>query len=379
MTTAFETLTPICRDQVGGPMAWSGREVRKDRFVHQLSPASVAALEDLLVRTRDLAREDITADMCRHPDLDAPLKRAYRDVMFGQGLIVLRGFPVKDRALEDVERFYWFAMNHFGRMLGHNSMGHTMVRVQQEVMPQGVQPARGTKSNAELGFHNDSADILGLLCVREPISGGASQFSSGIAAHNTILAEHPEILPILYRGFPHHRRSEQYDDQPDVTPYNVPVFSTNKRGEISIHWGYSSIAPAMHVLGKSLTAEEERAIQIIREVLEHQQIEFQICAGEAYIANNFAMCHARSEYVDAADPARRRLLLRAWTEVPSEDRRLPEGRDYFHMENKDGRLGYDRVPGRAEKLSTNEYVNVSSDLAEMFKAAQRKPKFKEGV
>ena len=49
------------------------------------------------------------------------------------------------------------------------------------------------------------------------------------------------------------------------------------------------------------------------------------------------------------------------------------------MENKDGRLGYDRVPGRAEKLSTNEYVNVSSDLAEMFKAAQRKPKFKEGV
>jgi hypothetical protein len=376
MTETIKILTPICHEQVDSPMAWSGAEVGKERFVHRFSPKNVAALEELFLRTRHLDREQITRDMCAHPDLDDVLQEAYRDVMFGQGLIVLAGFPVQNRPLDEVERIYWIAMNHFGvRMLQHNSMGHTMVKVQQEILPEGVQPARGTKSNAELGFHNDSSDILGLLCVHEPISGGASQFTSGVAAHNTILAEHPEILPILYRGFPHHRRTEQWDDQPDITPYDVPVFSTNTRGEISIHWGYSSIAPSMAILGRTLSPEEERAIAILREVLDRQQIEFQICAGEAFIANNFAMCHARSDYVDSPEPTKRRLLLRAWTEVPDEHRRLPKGREFFHMENRDGRLGYDKVPGRDERLATNEYQGMSPEVAAMIRAAQAKPKF----
>ena len=67
--------------------------------------------------------------------------------------------------------------------------------------------------------------------------------------------------------------------------------------------------------------------------------------GDASMANNYAMCHSRSDFVDGPDPERRRLVLRAWIEVPIEDRRLPIGREFFHMENEGGRLGYDLVPG----------------------------------
>ena len=57
-----------------------------------------------------------------------------------------------------------------------------------------------------------------------------------------------------------------------------------------------------------------------------------------------------------------------------EDRRLPIGRVFFHMENKDGRLGYDVVPGRDGSIARNDYANVDEDLAALFRAAQVKPK-----
>jgi hypothetical protein len=60
-------------------------------------------------------------------------------------------------------------------------------------------------------------------------------------------------------------------------------------------------------------------------------------------------------------------------EVPLEDRRLTMGSEFFHMENKDLRLGYDPVPGRDATIARNDYVNVDEGLADLFKAAQAKP------
>lgn len=370
-----DLLTPIHTEPIEGPMAWVGADVSsKEVLAFDLTARHVAALESVLARTADRARDDITAEDARHPDLDADLRRGvYEPLMFGRGLVVVRGFPCDEHDIDELERIYWIFCSHLGYLVSNNSFGHRMVRVQEERLADGSQPARGTKSRAELAMHNDAADILGLLCVHQALEGGESQFASGPAAHNTILRDHPEILPILYRGFPHHRRSEQPDDQPDVTPYDVPIFSTNARGEVCINFTYSSIAPALETIGRQLTDEEERAIDILRRVLVRQQVEVRLERGEAALANNFAMCHSRSDFVDGDDPATRRCYLRAWMEVPIEDRRLPLGREFFHMENKDLRLGYDVVPGREAAIARNDYVNVDAKLAEMFKAAQAKP------
>src|SRR5581483_11512963 len=148
-------------------------------------------------------------------------------------------------------------------------------------------------------------------------------------------------------GFPQHRRSEQPDHQPAVTPYDVPIFSNN-HGRICINFTYSSILPALYELGRTLTDEEKEALDLLRETLVLNQLEIRMDPGEASIANNFAMCHSRSDFVNGGLPEQQRLVLRAWTEVPPEDRRLPVGREFFLMENAGGRLGYDRVPGREE-------------------------------
>lgn len=370
-----DILTPIRSEVIEGPMAWTGADITStDQIAFDLTARHIAALETLLARTADRERDELTLEDARHPDLDGDLRSGvYEQLMFGRGLVVVRGFPCDQHDIEDLERIYWLVCSHLGYLVAHTSLGSRMVRVQEEILPDGVQPARGTKSSGELAMHNDAADILSLLCVHQAKEGGESQFASGPAAHNTILATRPDVLPILYRGFPHHRRSEQPDDQPDVTPYDVPIFSTNSRGEVCINFTYSSIAPALQVIGRELSPEEEDALQVLRRVLVQQQAEVRLERGEAVMANNFAMCHSRSSFVDGDDPERRRCYLRAWMEVPVEDRRLPIGREFFHMENKDLRLGYDVVPGRADAIAANDYANVSDDLANLFKAAQVKP------
>jgi hypothetical protein len=366
--------TAIHTEQVNDAMAWTGADFSgDDDLAYPLTRATVAGLEELLLRTRDVPRDAIELEDVHHPDVDGPAREVYDEIIAGRGLVVVRGFPVAEHSLDDNERMLWCWLVHFGQLVSNNSFGHRMVRVQQEVLPGGVQPARGTKSASELAMHNDSADIFSLLWVHQAEQGGESQFSSGPAAHNTILATRPDILPILYRGFPHHRRSEQPDDQPDVTPYDVPIFS-NVEGRICINFTYSSIVPALHELGREFTPNEEEAIEILRRVLVQQQIELRMRPGDASMANNYAMCHSRSDFVDGDDPTRRRLVLRAWNEVPLEDRRLPIGREFFHMENEGGHLGYDPVPGREGRVAINDYDNVDAELAARFRAAQSKPK-----
>jgi hypothetical protein len=365
--------TAIHTEQIHDPMAWVGSDLSAADLVYPLTPATIAGLEELLVRVRDVPRDAIARDDVGHPDVDGCAREVYEELISGRGLVVVRGFPVDEHTIEENERMFWCWLSHFGRLVSNNSFGHRMVRVQQEVLPGGVQPARGTKSASELAMHNDAADLFSLLWVHQAEHGGESQFSSGPAAHNTILATRPEILPILYRGFPHHRRSEQPDDQPDVTPYDVPIFS-NVEGRICINFTYSSILPALHELGRELTPDEVEAIEVLRRVLVQQQVELRMQPGDASMANNFALCHSRSDFVDGTDPARRRLVLRAWNEVPLEDRRLPIGREFFHMENEGGHLGYDPVPGREGRIAINDYSNVDDDLAGMFRAAQAKPK-----
>ncbi|MBV9637951.1 MAG: TauD/TfdA family dioxygenase [Mycobacteriaceae bacterium] len=366
--------TAIYTQPVTDTMAWTGEDfTSKEDFAFDLSRKNVAALESILAATAGKDRDEITPEDARHPDLDDDLRRLYEEIMFGRGLACVRGFPIEQHSIEDLERIYWAFCTHLGYLVSNNSFGHRMVRVQEEVLPGGVQPARGTKSRAELAMHNDAADILSLLCVYPAAQGGQSQFASGPAAHNRILAERPDLLGVLYEGFPHHRRSEQPDDQPDVTPYNVPVFSQID-GRICINFTYSSILPAMHALSREFTAEQTEAIELLRRVLVEQQVEFRLESGEAAVANNFAMCHSRSDFVSSTDPKKARCFLRAWMEVPRGDRRLPIGREYFHMENKGLRLGYDIVEGRDGRISRNDYANVDTTLADMFKAAQAKPK-----
>ena len=152
-----------------------GRPRQGRSRVRPLHPQRPGARGRARPHPRRLPFDEIDSADCRHPDLDADLAAVYEAVVRGRGLAILRGVPVTEHPIDDVERIYWAIIGHFGRQLSQNSLGHRMVRVQEEVLPNGVQPARGTKSRAELAMHNDAGDVFGLLsCTRPPAAGRAS-------------------------------------------------------------------------------------------------------------------------------------------------------------------------------------------------------------
>ena len=93
--------TPILTEQTHDPIAWTGADFTgPDDFVYRLSAATVAGLEELLARTRNMPRDEIRREHVGHPDVDGPAREVYEEVVRGRGLVVVRGFPVATHTVE---------------------------------------------------------------------------------------------------------------------------------------------------------------------------------------------------------------------------------------------------------------------------------------
>jgi hypothetical protein len=339
-------MTPIHRAQIDHPMAWRGAELRKDDIAFDLSRRHAAALEEVLARVREtgLALGQIEPEHCRHPALDADFARIFDEIQKGRGIVIVRGIPAADHSDDEIATIFWALGTHFGRGVSQSARGDLLGLVRDETPAGEPESARGYTSRRELSLHVDLAQIVGLMCVRQAKSGGFSQYASGLAIHNEILATRPDLLPTLYRGFPYHRRGEEGPEQVPITPYDIPVFS-QRDGELSVFMVREIINAAFRDLGRSFTAQEIDAIDTFRATAQKLQFETRLEAGEATFLNNYTIMHARSEFEDGDEPQGKRLMLRLWLDT-ERDRRpvVPEIHIY---KNNGGRSGIDPQPGRA--------------------------------
>ena len=211
-------------------------------------------------------------------------------------------------------------------------------------------------------MHTDMCEVMCLMCVRDAAQGGENHLASAIAVHQEIQATRPDLLPILYRGFPYHRRGEQPNDQPGVSPYPVPVFC-KVDGHISTTYLRNHAIAGMAELGRELSAKELEALDRVRDVAAAQQISFRMSPGEAIILNNWTMYHSRSAFQNQGDPSQWRMALRMWLQAARARRPvLPEMMIY---QNEGGRHGVDAVPGRT--AAGTDYQNVSARALNILK------------
>jgi hypothetical protein len=336
----MSTIEPVLSDH---KMVWRGGDFTKDDIAFDLTARHAAALEDVLsrVRAKDLA--DIVPADCRHPALDADLARVFDEIQEGRGIVIVRGIPVADHSAEGVGRLFWALGAHFRRGVSQSALGDLLGYVRDETPPGGEESARGYTSRRELSLHCDLAQIVGLMCVRQARGGGASQYAAGLAVHNEIAATRPDLLPVLYRGFPYHRRGEEAAGQPCITPYDIPAFSM-RDGEMSVFMVREIFNAAFRELKRAFTPEEIEAIDLFRETARRLQFETRLEPGEATFLNNYTVMHARSEFEDWDAPERKRLMLRLW--LDAERKQRPVVREIHIYENKDGRSGIDYQPGR---------------------------------
>jgi len=316
------TLPPIAT----GPSAWTRPEMEQDQsWIFHFTPTDLGELERATadLAARGLGPLEFGQDDFPLPSLAPKLKRLLEDIEYGRGFVLLRGLDVANYGLDHLSLLYWGLGAHLGQVISQNSQGDMLGRVTD--MESGKyakggyyeEGVRGHRTNAFLAPHSDSADVVGLLCVRPAKEGGESWIASSISVYNRILAERPDLLPPLMEGF-------RYDlvgkgrTADELTQNRVPVYSWFE-GLLSCRFNKQQIELGAGKLGITLTAAQLEAITLVEDMALSKDLLLPMAfePGDIQLLNNHTTLHSRGGYVDWDMPEERRLLLRLWLNIPN--------------------------------------------------------------
>ena len=323
----------ILRQPITDRSAWRGDVLRNDPSWYWDLPAQ--AIDDFDAALARLAHKDVPliemtrADMPL-PSIEADLAALVREFDQGRGFIVIRGLPLDRYTDEQVARIFWGIGRYIGNPISQNAQGDLLGHVKDVGgLTYGAKNVRGYQTTAELIFHNDNCDVVGLLCFRKGRSGGVSRIASATTIYNEVLAKHPEHLALLYRGFRYDLRGEERAGVAPITG-NIPVYSYFD-GKLSMRYVYTSIMQATRKGSFSLSAEEAAALAFLNETAGREDVvlEMMMEPGDMQFCFNHTMLHSRTDFDDWEQPERKRHLLRLWLNVPNGRKLAPEFADRY--------------------------------------------------
>lgn len=312
------------KSPIGGPAAWTGAEMaRRSDWIETLSPAECAEIDAAIAAHKAAGRAmgEINAENFRLPLLAPRLKRILGDLLHGRGFVLIRGFDVSARPLEDSAIAFLGIGAHFGSFRSQNAKGHLLGHVKDLGLDIADPKVRYYQTNRELEFHTDSCDIVGLLCLKTAKSGGGSRIVSSVAIHDRMMVESPDLWRALFNPMPTDRRGEI---PPGMLPwFEIPVFNWYKGQLSTIYAGqYIRSAQRNYPEARRLTATEHAAIDRLDALAEEMSFVMDFRPGDMQFIHNHTCLHSRTAFEDWPEPERRRHLLRLWL-APPEARELP--------------------------------------------------------
>ena len=323
------------------PGGWTPEDLRRDAdWARRLDAAEIAAFERGLAHARasgkgcwDLAPDDF-------PFGEAALEwlaRALAETQQGRGFQMLRGLPVDRWSVEDARLFFWGLGLHLGVPRPQGRASQYMSDVRDAGGTYRSVQGRGYNTKSALDFHADGSDLVGLMCLRTGVSGGESLIASSITAHNTMLAERPDLLARLYEPVPFSRQGEQAPEEPAW--YMAAIIGV-RDGRFACRHIRNHVKSAQLSFPEAprLTPEQIEAMDLFDAILVRPEVCFRLDfePGDVQLINNHVMLHSRTDYVDHDAPERKRHLLRLWLSLPGAPA-LPES----------WRLAYKDVEARA--------------------------------
>lgn len=305
-----------------GPAVWRGTEqAQRDDWVVTLDGDDCADIYGAAERVRDRPFDSITKEDFPLARAAAKLAAVKEAIGRGRGFVMLRGLPVNadDPLLPTV---YWGIGTHVGVAVSQSVSGDRLGHVYDRGTNDQV---RYYTRGGPLEFHIDPVDATSLLCLRTALSGGASRVASVGAIHNVILEERPDLLEILYRGFHNSLRGHGLEA---VSPERMPVFARGPNG-VESNFLVGSIHQAA-TQGFPISQTDKDALEFVTEVASRPDIylDMDFRSGDIQFLSNRTTMHARTDYVDHADPALKRHLLRLWFQMPDWQPRAA-GREFF--------------------------------------------------
>jgi hypothetical protein len=308
---------------VQDPAGWEPQQIAAAHdWAYRLDDADKAEIERAVagVQKRGLPIVAMTRADFSLPNFAARLAEIRQELLEGRGFVYLRGLPVTSLGTERTAIAYFGIGLHLGQPVTQNAAGHLLGHVKDFGIGYDDPGQRGYQSNAELGFHCDHCDYVGLLCMQTAKSGGASRVASAVTLYNRMLALRPDLVAELMRDFYWTRHGEI---PPGGEPwYKQPVFSFDQ-GYFSARGVSSWIRKAQSLPGvPPFTPVQEEAMALWRKLVPDCAADLDFQQGDIQFLHNHVMLHSRRAYEDWPEPARRRHLFRLWLKDP-QGRPLP--------------------------------------------------------
>ncbi len=301
------------------PSAWQADQLRHQRdWEMTLTPEE---LEELDAAVRHANRAGIWIPECTAKDF--PLDRLARrlaDIRSrlenGVGLVLLHGMPVTRYSRADIALMYWGMGAHIGPAFAQNMQGDVLGHVRDLGASRSDPKARGYQTRELLPFHNDSTDVVGLLCLQVAKAGGQSRVASALAIHNELVSTRPDLAQALYGTFCQDRRGEQPQGEP---PFFETSFFARHEGRVFTKFNRSYVESAQRFPEvPRLTPLQIEAMETLSRLCQDPRfcLEMELAVGDIQFVCNHALVHSRTQYEDHPEPSRKRHLLRLWLRTP---------------------------------------------------------------
>ncbi len=309
----------VWRKPFDHPQAWNRAGMQQDpSWKQKLTPQDQREIATALAHAARAQRPMMQWQQADFPldGLAAKLQAVSHEIRDGRGITVLEGLDISAYTDEEVCMLYWGVGLYLGEPLGQNPKGDLLGHVFDQGRNYGDIDVRGYETAAYLPYHTDSANLVGLMCLRQGLSGGRSSYVSAMSVYNTILAEHPEYLGMLYNGF-HYIRREEALGAKGFTESPLPVYG-QQDGVLSCRYIRNQINAGAVKRGQPLTAMEQEVLDYFDAQTQREdlRVDFQMNPGDMAFCNNLTMLHSRTGFVDGPEHHQKRHMLRLWLQFP---------------------------------------------------------------
>jgi len=305
----------VLREPLNIDAAWKGGELaQRDDWWETLTDTDVAELEQAILVAKRTGKSmgDLTKDDFPLPTFSKKIDRWREEVRAGRGFQVLRGVPAERWPQSETELFFWCFGQHFGIPGAQNPQADLLGHVRDT----GESPdeVRHYRTNVNINFHCDAADVVGLLCLHKAKHGGHSRIASSVSVYNELLRRRPDLVHRLYQPFMMDTKGEGGVRYIPIRPCSFDA------GRLRTFYHTDYFRSAVGFGAEELLSAEDRAVlDLYNEIADSPDVylDMDLEPGDVQLLSNHTVLHARTDYEDHPDPERKRHLLRLWISLPA--------------------------------------------------------------
>lgn len=290
---------------------WRGQELaaRPSDWLFEPGSEQLFELTDAAkqLSARSLRLEQIGRSAAQLPSWQPDIKRWRQELSVGCGVVVLRGIPVAELTRTEAEIAFWLLGQHLGEPGGQNPDQELLGHVTDYHEATDNPLVRLYRTTANIDFHCDAADVVGLLCLQPAAAGGLSRIASSVQIFNDLLSESEALAAQLFVPQALDSRGEQ---KAGAAPYRMIAPAAYDGSTLRTFYHSEYFRSAMRHSEAQRSAAAKAMFDRYDELALANCLDLELLAGDVQLISNHSIVHARTGYED--DPAAPRHLLRLW-------------------------------------------------------------------